>query len=78
MKIYISCKKLVRMSYQGSLSRIFPASLRGFPAILCDIELFPKKDEREFRVMIKHYFVIEESPQGTKEKPDKDSGEFAI
>jgi hypothetical protein len=41
---------------------------------LCD---FQKMDEREFCVLIKHYFMKGKSPQETKEKLDKHHGESA-
>ena len=34
-------------------------------------------DEREFRVLIKHYFMKGKSPQEAKEKLDKHYGESA-
>ena len=34
-------------------------------------------DEKEFRVLIKHYFMKDKSPQETKEKLDKHYGDSA-
>jgi hypothetical protein len=39
--------------------------------------VFQKMDEREFRVLIKHYFMKGKSPQETKEKLDKHYGKSA-